>query len=96
MDHDDDIGAGGEGEAIAGLLVPAITAVHGMDFQLRLLEGARDGDGFIMAGIIHDDDEIDDPMRHDFVIGLAQCARGIVGGHHHNNLLAVQHYNSFS
>jgi hypothetical protein len=62
-----------------------------MDLDLHVLQGARDGDGVVVAGIIDDDNEIDDSLRHDFVVGPPQRARGVVRWHNDNNFLAVEH-----
>ncbi len=72
MNHDDDVRAGGQGEAIAGLLVSAVAAVHGMYLHLHAWQGAGDGHGIVMTGVVHQDDQIDDPLRHHLVVGLAQ------------------------
>ena len=80
VNHDDDVSARRQSEAVAGLLVAAVTAVHRMNLHLRMLEGSRDGDGVVGAGVIHQNDQVDDPLRHDLVVGLLQSPRGIVAG----------------
>ena len=59
MDHDDDVCAGREREAVAGLLVAAITAVPRMHLDLHTIERARDLYGLITAGVVDEDDQVD-------------------------------------
>ena len=96
MNHDDDVRAGREGEAIARLLISAVAAIDRMHFHLHLRQRSGDGHRIVMTRVVHDDDEIDDPLGHDFVVGLAQGAGRVIRGHHDNNFLAVEHRSTSS
>ena len=89
MNHDDDVSPGGKRVAIACLLVRAIAAIHGMNLHFHSVKGARHRDGLILAGVVHNDNKIDNTLRHHLLISLSQRARRIVSGHHYDNLLAV-------
>ena len=60
-----------------------------MDLDLHTIQRAGDRHRPVLACIVHDNHEIDDAMRHYLVVSLAQGARRIIGGHHHDNFLAV-------
>ena len=65
MNHDDDVGSGGQGEAVTGFLIASVPAISGMHFHLNTVQSARDGDGFIPAGVVYQNDKIDYPLGHD-------------------------------
>lgn len=60
-----------------------------MHLHLHAIQRARDRDRVIVAGVIRDDDMIDNPVRHHLFISLPQRARRVIGRHHDNNFLAV-------
>src|SRR5947208_9247966 len=62
-----------------------------MHFHLDVWEGACYRHRFIATCVVDDNDEIDNVMRHDFVVSLAQGARGVIGRHYYHDFLAVQH-----
>ena len=62
-----------------------------MHLDLDIGQRARDRDRFVVAPVVNDDDMIDNAVRHDFIMGAAQCARGIIRWHHHHDLFAIQH-----
>src|SRR5436305_1142002 len=49
-----------------------------MHLHLHVWQGARDCHRLIMTGVVYDDYEIHNAMRHDFVVSLAQRARGVI------------------
>ena len=57
--------------------------------HLNIWQGARDRHGFIVACVVDDNDQIDNAMRHHFIVSLTQCACRVIRGHHHYNFLAV-------
>ena len=89
MNHDDNACSGSKREAVTSLLIRAIAQVDRMHLHLHAIECARDRDRVIVTGIVHDDDKIDNPVRHHFFISLPQRARRVIGRHHDNNFLAV-------
>src|SRR4029079_773673 len=91
MNHDDDVRPRSECDPIAGLLVSAIAAIHRVYLHLHLRQRARDRYGIIVTGIVDNDNEIDDSLRHNFIVSLAQRSRRVIGGHHDNNFLTVEH-----
>ena len=62
-----------------------------MHLDLDIGQRARDRDRFVVAPVVNDDDMIDNAVGHDFIMGAAQCARGIIRWHHHHDLFAIQH-----
>ena len=62
-----------------------------MHLHLHLGKSARDRHRFVMAGVIDQNNQIDDALGHDFVIGLPKCLRCIVCRHDNNNFPAVKH-----
>jgi hypothetical protein len=42
-----------------------------------------------VAGVVHDDDKSDNPLRHYFVVSALQSAGGVISGHYNYNFLAV-------
>ena len=69
MQHDDDVGAYLEGGFITGFLVGAVAAVLGVDEDVVEVEGFGDGDGVVAAGVIYEDDFVNDGAVN-FVDGL--------------------------
>ena len=57
-----------------------------MNFNPHAIERPRDRGGLVMAGIIDEDDFIDDLVRDHFIIGLAQSPGRVVGRHHDDDL----------
>jgi hypothetical protein len=60
-----------------------------MHVDLHVWQGARDCYGFIVTGVVYNNDKVDNAMHHDFIVRLAQCTRRVIRGHHHHNFLAV-------
>ena len=54
MEHDDDVGAGGQGFAIAGLLIAAIAVVAVVQEDMEA-ETLRQSDGAVLAVVVHKD-----------------------------------------
>ena len=52
----------------------------------------RHRDRLIPAPVVHDDDQVNDPLRHHLVVSLLDGARCIESRHHHDDLLAVEHH----
>jgi len=91
MDHDDDIRPRLQGHPVACLLVAAVTFVPFMDKHLRMGQAGGDGQGFITTCVIHEDDQIDDPLFHYLVVGLLKRLGRIVGRHDDDDLLILEH-----
>jgi hypothetical protein len=91
MKHDDDVSSGGEGEAVTGFLVTAVTAILRVNLNAHTIERPGDGGGLVTAGVIDQDDFIHDVVRDHLFIGLAQGPGGIVGRHHHDDFVSLQH-----
>ena len=89
MNHNDDVGVGRERETVTGFLIATVTAVFRMHFDLHLFQRPGNRHSLIVTGVIDHDDKIDNPLRHHFVVGALQGARGVVGRHHDDDLLAV-------
>jgi len=86
--HDDDVGAGGEGLAITGLLVPSVAVIAVMDEMLDA-EFLRDFDGAVLAVIIDQDAGIDEVGK--LADGGFEGFLRIVGGQNYRDALAVDH-----
>ena len=88
MHHDDDIGAGGQRLAIAGLLVAAVAVVFVVDEdqQAKLL---GELDRLVLAVVVDQDASIHQvgnlPHRR------FQRHLGVVGRHHHGYAFSVDH-----
>ncbi len=62
-----------------------------MDDDPHVLQRSGDSDRIIAAGIVNEDDQVDETLFHDFVIGHLERPGRVVRGHHHDHLLAVVH-----
>jgi len=60
VDHDDNVGACLNGGSVAGFLIAAVAAIARVDEDFCVRERASDVGGGIAAGIVNDDNEIDD------------------------------------
>ena len=89
MNHNHDVGAGRERETVTGFLIPTVTAIFRMHFELHLFQRPGNRHRLIVTRVIDHDDKIDNPLRHHFVIRALQCARGVVGRHHDDDLLTT-------
>src|SRR5439155_20396360 len=91
VDHDDAVGALLEREPVARLLVRPVASVDRVSVHAGT--GKRPGDGRrgIVAAVVDDDHEVDDALGHHLVVRLPERARGVVGRHDDDDLLAVQH-----
>ena len=67
----------------------AVAAIFRMNLHLDALKRPRDRYCIVVAGVVHDDDKIDNPLRHHFIVRALQGARSVVSGHYHHNFLAV-------
>ena len=72
-------------------MICTVAAIFGVNLDLDLFKCPRDRDGMVVACVVDDDDKIDNPLRHHFIVGALQSAGGVVSGHYHHNFLAVQH-----
>ena len=59
-----------------------------MQLDLDLRKSARHRDRRILARVIDEDDAVDNPVGHDFVVGLAQGPGGVIRRHDDDNFLA--------
>ena len=89
MNHDNNICASGQCEPVTRLLIRAVTAIFRMNLNLDAIKLAGDCHCIVVAGVVDDDHEIDNPLGHHFVVGALQSARGVISGHYHHNFLAV-------
>ena len=89
MNHDDDVSSRGQRETVTSLLICPVATIYRMDLHLDAIKSARDGHSFILAGVVHHNHKIDNAVRHYFIVSLTQSTRRIIGGHHHDNFLAV-------
>src|SRR5579863_6182237 len=88
MKHDDDIGAGGQGFAIAGLLVASV-AVVAVVLENVEAETAGQVDGVVAAVVVHQDTDIHQ-VGNFFHRGL-ESLRRVVRGHDDCDAFAVNH-----
>ena len=88
MDHDHDVGAGGEGFAIAGLLIAAVSVVGIVDEGLHAEAAGKRG-GLVFAGVVDKDLDIDDVGE--FAHGLFQGLFGVVCRHDDRDSFSVDH-----
>ena len=91
MDHYNYIRALLEGQAVACFLVGAVAHIVRVCLDQRVRQRLRDSRGFILAGIIYNNYEINDLLLHHFVISHSQSLRGIVCRHHHYHFLSLEH-----
>ena len=80
MEHDDDVGAFGQGGVVARLLVAAVATVLAVDDDLQA-EVLGDVDRFVLRHVIDQDDVVDDVER-DVGVGPLEGLGRVVGGHH--------------
>ncbi len=88
MEHDDNVGARGQGFAITGLLIAAITVVAVVLEDLQA-EAARQVNGLVGAVVIHQNADIDQLGK--FSDGGLERFLRVVGGHYDRDALAVDH-----
>lgn len=89
MQHDDQIGAAFQRQAIAGLLVPAVPLVPFVAGHEKVVP-ARDLDRVVGTEVIHQYDVVDD-IHRDFPQRPLERAAGIVSRQHNANFLVVDH-----
>jgi hypothetical protein len=77
--------------AIAGLLVPAVAAITQVNFHADARQGSSDLRGLIAAGVVDQNNLVDNVVRDHFLVGLAKGVRGVVGRHDNDNFLTVKH-----
>ena len=68
MNHDNNVGSGGERETVTGLLIRTIAAILRMHLDLHAVQRAGDRHRSILTCIVHHNHEIDDAMRHYLVV----------------------------
>ncbi len=88
MNHDDDVGAGGERFAIAGLLIAAVAVIGVVDEGLHAELFGESG-GLVLAGVVDEDLDVDDVGQ--FAHGLFQGLFGVVGRHDDRDSFSVDH-----
>ena len=76
-------------EPVTSFLIRAVTAIFRVHLNLCVRQCARNCHGLIVTSVVHHDHEIHNAMCHDFIVSLAQCARGVIRGHYYHNFLAV-------
>ena len=71
MNHDDDVSPRGKSEAIASLLICAVTAIYRVHLHLDVVKCACDCHGLVLAGVVHHNHKIDNALRHHLIVSLA-------------------------
>ena len=87
VDHDDDVRAVLQRQAIARFLVPAVAEVLHVRVDDRLRQRLRQGGRLVRAGVVDDDDQIDDALRQHLLVRLQQRLGRVVGGHDDDDFL---------
>jgi len=88
VDHDDDVGAGGQGFAIAGLLVASVAVVAVVD-EILETEFLRHFHGAVFAVVVDEDAGVDDFGQ--LADGLLKSFLRVVGGEDDRDALGVDH-----
>ncbi len=91
MDHDDDVGAGLERQAVTRLLVRPVPAVRVVPLERDARQLPRDLDGTVGARVVDEHDLVDVVLRHDLVVGPAERPAGVVRGHDDGDSLLPVH-----
>ena len=91
VDHDDDVRARFEREAITGLLVAAVAGVFLMHMHAHAEQRRRHLHRVVAAAVIHQDDFVHDALLEDFVHGLGDSFGRVVSGHDHDDFFSVIH-----
>ena len=63
-----------------------------MNLHLGSVKCSRNRDGVVLTGVVDQDNQIDNTLRHHFVIGTTKRSRRILRGHYDNNFLTVKHW----
>jgi len=92
MHHNDDIGIGLEGQAVTGFLIGPVTEIARMGMNDGVRQLCSDGSGLVVAGIIDDNNEVDDSLGHNFIVRLSEGLSGVISGHNNDNFLAIEHW----
>ena len=90
--HDDDVGALIERELITGLLVAAVSEILRMHVHHHALEAAGQPRRVVLAGIVDDDDQIDDVVRDHFAPRFFDGVLRVVGGHDDHDPGLLRHH----
>ena len=91
VDHDDDVGVVFESDSVAAFLVGAVAGVDGVAVDDGVGQGAGDFGGFVAAGVVDDDDEVDALLGGDFAMGFDQRVLGVIGRHDYRDFFVVVH-----
>ena len=91
VNHDDDVGASFEREAVTGFLVAAVAGIFFVDVDFHAEELRGDFYGVVAAAVVHEDNQIHDALLVDFIHGLRDGFGRVVGGHDDDDFLAVIH-----
>ena len=91
MQHDDDVRAGVEREAVARLLVAAVTGVSFVHMDPHARQRRRHRHRVVPAAVVHQNDFIHDALLVDFIHGFGDGLRRVVSGHHHDDFLFEKH-----
>jgi len=88
VDHDDDVCAGGESFAIAGLLVATIAVVVVVHKGLHA-EPSGKLRGLVFGGVVNEDFDVYDIGQ--FANGFLEGFLGVIGRHDDRNPFSVDH-----
>jgi len=91
MDHNDDVGALLKGKLVTVFLICTVALISRVFVNYRIWQSLCDFHCFVTAGIVDDDDLIDDTLCHNFIVGPAQGLLGVVGGHYDYNFFVFIH-----
>ncbi len=91
MHHDHDVGPFLQGFPVTGLLVRPVSPVHRMHMDLHAGQRTCLLDRQIAAGIIHQNNLVNNALVHDLAIGLLQRLLRVVRGHNDHDFLGFIH-----
>jgi hypothetical protein len=94
MHHDGDVRPVFQCQIVARLLIAAVSEVPLMHVHRGEIQGFRDLDRFIMAGVIHHDHPVHDSKADHFRMGADERSGGVVSRHDDYDFSLAEHGNS--
>jgi hypothetical protein len=82
VDHHHDVGAFGQRQGVAGLLIRAVSAIDGVHVHAGSGEEFRSLHRVVPARVVDDDHPIDEIVGEDFFMSPFERARRVVRRHH--------------
>src|SRR5438105_4171685 len=92
MDHNHDVRAGLEREAIAGFLIASVTLIDLVLVYLNPLKALSNRNRIIPAPVIDQNNQIHQLLLAHFGVRLAQCPGGVVSRHDDDYLFIAIHF----